>query len=132
MRLVLVDGHSRPDQGVEDRGGELRHPAADVVDEHALFDETAFHEALRLSSPADVSVQREALAGFHDCAAHEVGEAVDVLDAALAARVLRGERGDELDDAQGFQMRLLLPAHCRARRQRERALDARQQRFGDQ
>ncbi len=46
--------------------------------------------------------------------------------------MLRGEGADELDDAQRFQVRLLLPAHRRARRQRQWSFDARQQRFLDQ
>ena len=130
MRLVVVDGHPGSDQRIEDGGGELGNATADVVNQHSLVDESAFHETLLFGAPAHMTIEREALARLDDDAAHEVGEAVDVRHSALAARMACRERPHQLDNAERLQICLLLAAHSGTRRQRHWLGEALQQCFG--
>ena len=88
---VLHQVEPREEGRVEDRGGHLAHAAADGVLQLAGVDLGRGHEAAGRGALAQGHVEREAGVGRDDRAVQDLGRALDVGDARLAAGVGRGE-----------------------------------------
>src|SRR3954467_5504812 len=93
VALVLAELQSREESGVENGGFELGDAPADgLVELPLVVDLMVDDEPLRSRTFTYETVERKRLAGKDDMALHDVGDAVDVGDARLAALML-GRKG---------------------------------------
>ena len=93
-----------PENCVVHGGGELGDTPSDGVDQLTCDDRACGHISLLLGSLTHEAIDAELLAGHDDGPIDGVGHGLDVDHPVLTARVIGGERRDEVADPQALQL----------------------------